>query len=476
MKKQFLEKLFVLLLILTVGLTVSSCSDDDDSSSGSSYDPTKAESLVDEARAELETQLYGLITSELSGVDRPSDIDFSKSYALYSEALTYDPENKDAKFGVSFTSILNITQDADVNEAFDAWNNYMASRNVLNSGSDGEVLAFLPLGFPVHFSDANVGIATPLAISAHLMTASTTDSIPQLEDAQEILEDVVLPVLTSAISRLDEVDDDASFKFMITPKMQGDENEDSVEIDLTEIYAMEAVLNMLKSSVLMTVAYDISMDGYDSTGVSNALTQSTTSFMALRTNGKTYMSAAKTALLSAADKMDAAIAFLEAEQDDQSNDIIKIGGDDGVSESEMEKVTDATQEIRDAFSSPIEVKNDFNGDGSTQTLKINLAAIFDNPIENFKELLPEYSLKIETENGYLSTTITWTATDFSSWTIPNPTFNGLFPELTTDEKFKEFFGIDGDGWKQEVQADQAALLSIIPDILGFSFFSIFGLL
>jgi len=41
--------------------------------------------------------------------------------------------------------------------------------------------------------------------------------------------------------------------------------------------------------------------------------------------------------------------------------------------------------------------------------------------------------------------ITWTATSYSNWILPNPTINGLFPGMT-DASFKTDFGMNGNGW------------------------------
>jgi len=44
--------------------------------------------------------------------------------------------------------------------------------------------------------------------------------------------------------------------------------------------------------------------------------------------------------------------------------------------------------------------------------------------------------------------ITWNAQNFSQWVLPNPSFNGLFPGITTDAQFKSTFGIADSSWSR----------------------------
>ena len=49
--------------------------------------------------------------------------------------------------------------------------------------------------------------------------------------------------------------------------------------------------------------------------------------------------------------------------------------------------------------------------------------------------------------------IHWTASSFSQWTWPDPTFHGLLPSMQSNSQFLSIFGIQESGWQQDVTLD-----------------------
>jgi len=49
--------------------------------------------------------------------------------------------------------------------------------------------------------------------------------------------------------------------------------------------------------------------------------------------------------------------------------------------------------------------------------------------------------------------VTWNADSFDQWVFPNPSFNGILPEITSDLVFKETFGIEASDWEKEFRLD-----------------------
>jgi len=49
--------------------------------------------------------------------------------------------------------------------------------------------------------------------------------------------------------------------------------------------------------------------------------------------------------------------------------------------------------------------------------------------------------------------LTWDADSFGDWVLPDPTFNGLFPDVITDAEFKRIFGIEADNWEKTIRFD-----------------------
>ncbi len=522
--KQFLGLLFVVGLILSL----SAC--DDDNTVDEDFDPEKSKSLVDSANQELEAKLFDLIESELGNVEQPSDIDLSSPNSLYKQALQFDPNNDDANFGAALTELLNLTQNQSFINAFETWGAFLDTAKIFSPSNTLDIFSVSSTGFPTSLSNQQMSIEAPLAMSMGMFKLTASSNVPQIGDIQNILKTVALPAVNYSISRLERITN-TSYIFMVTGKMQGDVNEDDIEIDFTEIYALKSVLNILKSWLHLSVAYNFNIATYDSTGMVNALKQDS-GFLALNSDGASHMSSAKTALLAAATNLENAIAFVEAETDNQDDDVIKVGS--GV----PQEVKDGITEFKEALNGTVKtIKADFNGDNSLENLDVNFASYFDTPIPNFKAMVPAYTVLAEIEYGeryywnsmsvsatvtgdssvkyynryyqisngkttsnqwgetipefdsqfdalkdslinnsifydylymslywsgypkgstnifatlsyeyniqteYYVPVITWVATSFDNWILPDPTFNGLFPGMT-DALFKQTFNIN----------------------------------
>lgn len=522
--KQFLGLLFVVGLILSL----SACDDDD--AVEDDFDPEKSKSLVDSANQELEAKLFDLIESELDNVEQPSDINFSTPNSLYKQALQFDPNNDDANFGAALTELLNLTQNQSFINAFETWGAFLDTAKIFSPSNTLDIFSVSPTGFPTSLSNQQMSIEAPLAMSMGMFKLTASSNVPQIGDIQNIFKAVALPAVNYSITRLERITN-TSYIFTVTGKMQGDINEDAIEIDFTEIYALKSVLNILKSWLHLSVAYNFNIATYDSTGMVNALKQDS-DFLALNSDGVSHMSSAKTALLAAATNLENAIAFVEAETDNQDDDVIKVGS--GV----PQEVKDGITEFKEALNGTVKtIKADFNGDNSLESLDVDFASYFDTPIQNFKALVPAYTVIAEIENGeryywnsmsvsaivtgdssykhynryhqisngkttsnqwgetisefdsqfdalkdslinnsifydylymslnwwgypngptnisatinyeyniqteYYVPVITWDATSFDNWILPDPTFNGLFPGMT-DAQFKQTFNIN----------------------------------
>ena len=217
---------------------------------------------------------------------------------------------------------------------------------------------------------------------------------PLLEDIQIIIEQNLIPKLSIAIQALQIFDTNTDYTFTVTPKMQGDLDEDAVELDLTEIYMMEVGLNLLNSISNMIVAYSAGFTSFDSAAIKENLTQGS-GFLALRTNGATNMAQAKSSLLEASAKLDDAIEFLRAETDDQNDDIIKIGTDE-FHESDLDDITEENADFRTYLNQGWIMTEDWddNFDTPDEPLTFAFGSLFDDPIEDFKELIPAYTVSV----------------------------------------------------------------------------------
>lgn len=365
---------------------------------GNGTDSLMVEAMVDSAITALEDELFALSTLEVS---QPGDIDFSTSNALFKEALGLDAENLDANFGAGLTEILLFSQDAEVQAVFDAWEAFLDTGSAFVADTSLSSPA-LSLGFllPGAFRQAPIRTLNEKEVAysyLNLFKLVVSDP-PTIGDIQDVIESVFLPDLDYALERFNVVDDSSTYSFIITPKMQGDVQEDSVEFDLTELYVLEAAVNLIRSFFSVAVAYNISPSAYDSAAIVDFLTPGG-GFLSLRTpNGATQMAAAKQSLLDASEALDNAIAFLKAETDDQSDDII-IAPENV---ADLDLITEDNAEFRDSLETGLTLTEDWDGDGplGPEPLTFNFSVLFDDPIQDFKSLLPTYSVAVGRDTVY----------------------------------------------------------------------------
>ncbi len=375
--------------IIAAALFIAGCSEQ----TSSGPDPNAARATVDSANAALEDVLYYMINS---GVDDHRDINFSRPYNFFNRAYQQDPNNLDANFGLALTSLLMITQDDDFNNMVFDWESYFGTSV---EGLGKSTSSFKPL-FPVSFE----GVEMPhrrLAYGLVNLPKKALQDPPTFNDIQSVIETALLPRLDVAIKALDRIDNNPDYTYMVSPRMQGDPGADSVEIDLTEIYVLEFYINMLNAMANFTISYNVDIWGYDSLQAISAFSKGGT-FLSLRRGGQP-MNNAKSSLLTALDKMEAGIDFLQNESDPQDNDLIKLDG----SQREIDEIEQQIDEARNMFAGPQAITDDWDDNPATpdETISLDYGQLFDNPIADLKAKLPNYSINVfgvDVTSGYES--------------------------------------------------------------------------
>lgn len=414
--------------------------------------------------AALETELYELISTELEGVERPDDLDFSGPNAHYKKALQLDPNNLDANFGAGLTEILMVTLDNSVNAVFDEWDAYIDTGSFFAPKSaihpeKNFARGIVKRGFPTGKKDFLLPSNFLLSSISRIFYTALTDP-PQIHEIQNLIDDVLLPRVDYALERLRKVASDPDYTFIITPKMQGDVDEDPLELDMTEIYLIITGLDLLKSLCSMAIAYNFDFPSYDSAGLAQVIPQDS-DFLSLRSGGDSKLASAKSAFLDACDNLENAINFLRSETDDQNDDIIKIDPD-GVANEDLDSILAYIPRVKNTLLSSENITADFDGDGTDETVAFSVGAFFDNPISNLKQdLLPGYTTRVERDSSgwwwdkeyFWVAVIIWEADSFDQWVFTNYTFNGILPEITTDAEFKQTFGIDPGDWEKEIRLE-----------------------
>jgi hypothetical protein len=256
-----------------------------------------------------------------------------------------------------------------------------------------------PLGIPIGLGMSGDALRLPFEVVPMSMLAhgqvTRLSADPQLARIQNILRERVIPKLAEAVGLLGPVGADENYQFIVSPLMKGDSEEPESEIDQTDVLALRAAASLLTAASRIAVAYDVNVAAYDSTGLHQAF-QPGSGWMALAEGGATHMRTARTDMLSAIDDVDAALAALLAETDDQDDDVIKRGPDD-VSEDDILRLRDEDlPDVRRGLEEGVVLEEDWDNDPFTpvEPLTINVGNLFTAPVTDWKALLPPYTVRV----------------------------------------------------------------------------------
>jgi hypothetical protein len=383
------------MVILTLLFSQFSCTSDNGATEPGGNDPEGAKSDVELANQALADVLYAMINSD--GSELMQDIDFSDPFVLYTSAFSKDPANQDANFGLALTGMFMMTLEQQVNDAFEEWQSYLEGNEPFQVPL-GQSASGLNLGFPTSlnsFSIHNIDLAKSI-VGMHRIALIDA---PKISTIQNIFEIFLLPKLNDALSKLDFIDDNPQYVFTVTPKMQGDLMADPLELDLTEIYALQVSLHMLKVVVDMAVAYDLDFTSFDSLGIIEALSPGS-NFLMVRNSG-TSLADAKISLLTAITKLESGIAFLRKETDSQDDDIIKLDPGNG-DDADLDSILAYTDEAREFLNTGLTFTENWDGNENTpdEELTIHLGKYFDSPVQDLKSLFPDYTVSVGKDTSY----------------------------------------------------------------------------
>ena len=547
-KKSILFLLFFIGLlcfraIYFVSVTTISCGAlffftgcEDDSTNGTT-DPVAASKYVEEANELLEEVLFDLINEK--DIEKPNDIDLTEPYDKYVDALQADQDNSAANFGAGILEVVMLSQDNEIQDYFDRVEEFFDNNDFFIA--DNPMNGPISLAGPVFRLDqVSLPVTIPLKMTRNMCDFADAD--PTFTEFQNILVNEILPKITTAIERLKRVTEDHDFTFNVTPKMQGDLNEDTVELDLTEVYATLSALQVSAAFLNQFTAYNFNFESYTGEGMLAALTRGSP-FMALHPEGAARMNAAGQALLGALESLEDGIDFLEKEEDFQGDDLIRLDPYDDITQDNLDTLKHYIPLVRNTLTDSELFEFDFDGD--IEEIRISLASFYNSPVQDMKELIPPYTVSLEVQGtdwiyhsghdiigaevdvqtedyyrwyryayfedgemydsyediniyvpewdtewdewkdqlidkswasltfefyGHLDSgshhitcniyysydeptqwryvpKITWEADSFSEWVFPDPTFGGLLPGMT-DDRFKQIFNIDGEGWQK----------------------------
>jgi hypothetical protein len=377
------------------------------------------------------------------------DMDMDPYSDGFEDALDLDPDCEEAHMGMALVGLFMMAQDDDLAELMEDFEQEfggtelpigpplagMATRSLFEGGILGRSFAIMhraPL------------VMTPQELQLVGPQADKADG-PLLRELQTHIHDHMLPRVATIISHLAHVESHPDFQMLVT---FGDEvDPEMIEIDLGEVYVLDAVMRALRTGLLVATAYDIEIApdgdyswitdnmgyiGYNDyevvTGtaagdtlylyddeyvdvqqaaavygeIANLLAPGS-DFLTLWTDpwsGEDAMQAAYDEGFLLLGKLEAAYEFIQDETDPQDNDVIEqlliaeldeaileMGADLPEWIGTFETLPDVIAWIEEIFSGPYTIPVPM-GEDTTFDLTVDISALFVDPVDDWKTKLP----------------------------------------------------------------------------------------
>lgn len=422
----------------------------------------EAKSKVEKASGSFEDAMDLLGESQEYGDENyeKAMADLEEANSLFKEALEKDPNNSEANLGAAITEIILIGEDPEIKDAIEKLGAWLESFGGNFMGS--------PIFMPKHLQASQKNKA---------IRAFAAANPPTMSELQDIAKDKVIPKIDYIGKRLEVVEnsswesttyeftlDSEAIKDFISSNFDGSEEFNSiidnifetfaterngeiysVEIDKTDVYLFDGVLQLLKSFLSGFCAWnlDIVYDDFEDSEKEKIAVMKIVKKQApydkfLTLKDSKMLKAAGNALDASAAKLRAAIESLENETDDQKDDLLPKPED--LLDEEGEKIKYALNQLRDALKGTTTIDfTYYDPEADIPELKINLAAFyFTNQMRDLRDYFipavetwpwdPPYSEEFELkdiDNDGLT----------PDWN--DPTFNGVLPGMT-NKKLKEY--------------------------------------
>jgi len=432
------------VLVLAVGLW--GCGGDDDG--GTPVDPVtpEEEAAANELATEAMTSLMDDMDEAMpDGPDPEAIMELEVEGYLedVDDALALDPNCANAHFLGAFLEFIVMAQD----EELQAW--------VLEAGDEfGDLMGGMPISPLPQTSLLRGGLLgrsfeimhrAPLALvpSAREIRLANGDkeAIPLIRTLQSIIRNRTLPSTDRIVGHLNAVESHAGWQFTVI-----DEG-DTTELDLGEVYVLDAVVRALRAGLQVATAYDVEpapdgdyswiasmrpIIGYTSYEVRTGTAAGDTlvliddeeleidrqevfvnglegllapgsSFLKLWTSpwsGATAMQAGYNEMDLLLSRLESAYDFIQGESDDQSDDIIsqmlieeldaavaEIGADLPEWIGTWETIPDVIAWVEDIMSGPYTIPIELN-ETDSYDLTVDISALFLEPVADWKTKLP----------------------------------------------------------------------------------------
>ncbi len=438
-----------ILIGILVAAAFAGCAEDAtvplDDGNGGGGGLSRADSIAAHWMQALADSLENLPDPEDAEPEEYKDVDYSVIRTGMNAALAEDANSRVAHLGSGILDVIEVNYDTELWTFLDsliAYTDEDEENWPLRFGPGGWTRGglFLQRGSPILGNQFTLLATAPRELARRSLTGIPANL--SIGRAQEILEDIVMPALTSALGHIETAEGDGG------PNIYVQVEDEEYEIDLGEILVFDASLHAALAALQIVTAYDVDLfDAGDSYGwvddmrdidfcddygytepfgehlklihieheregaaVGSLLVsiiqhnlEERPGFLTLR---EARMDDAYQNLLDARDKLEAAVESIRSEDDDdgQENDIIQIldliemdddiaSGDDKPRFAEnFDSVEDVLDWIETVLTGEFDV--DEEGEHGDIEFTINLSALFTNAPNDWRDYLPYHQFNL----------------------------------------------------------------------------------
>ncbi len=389
----------LLVLALSLGLSLTAC--------GKGTNPT-APTLT--AEQEVEAGNAALASG-----------DYAAANQHFKAALAKDPTNPQANLGAAVTEVYLTQNDPDVAAIIHFVDSTASAPVAARPASARAGVRAARLLARLHLAPS--GVANPIrgGRAAWTLLGRAVSDPPAISEVQRIVKTVVMPRLQYAEDRLAVLESDPQFSIKLPPSLT--EEPDTLEVDLGEIYMLDAVVNGVQGWLGLLVAYNFDVPSYEHVNAESLLAPGT-AWATLHPDGALQLAGARLNLLRVKTQIDQAVSYINAETDDQTDDLILAT--DLQSQGFLDFL-DGVNQVAATLNGVITIQVD-DYLGAPFAMQLHLERFFAAPIADLKTKFPNVAFDLQGD-PYVTDPLTF----------PDPQIDLIFPDMT-NERWQQLVG------------------------------------
>ncbi|MCF6239686.1 MAG: hypothetical protein L3J79_12945, partial [Candidatus Marinimicrobia bacterium] len=339
----------------------------------SEEDQQTAIALVDSANTSVESIFSSMLALNPDSVQNILEpLDFSTGYGLYLEAHNLDSENDAANYGLAMMSLFIISQDQQFQNLLEPY--YEIQEPFTTGSSPAKTIGY---GFGLPLSSARLHNMVKLFIELPVSMSKTKYAdIQSVNDLQAQVKNDLLPLTDEALTALDYISD-SSYVFELSS---------SIQFGPADAIALEMSLTALRGIFNMVIAYNLDLGASDSAGIV-AVMNPGGSFATLTSGGAADLETALASANAALDKALGAINQIES-TGPYSGSLIQVSANDYPAFRDGVALVQTI--LEGAAAMQLKTRDLSAAEQLEHSINVAISQFYENPVLDFKTLLPGY--------------------------------------------------------------------------------------